>query len=175
MHRKTGEILVEPSAGIVSYPVSSELEINNINECDWHPDSDKLLCSTAIEKSQCNHLAIYSSNGKELSSIPNMENSCIQVHQMKWSPDGAKIMFLGYLPESNTGDIYIMNIDGTGLKNLTNSSAMDGGPVWSPDGSYILFSSVQNGSSNIFRMDTNGNNLTQLTTTGDAGGAVWQP
>jgi TolB protein len=38
-----------------------------------------------------------------------------------------------------TGDIYVVNTDGTGLTNLTNDPEGDGWPAWSPDGSKIAF------------------------------------
>ena len=44
-------------------------------------------------------------------------------------------------------EIYVMNADGTGLVNLTNNPADDEGPVWSPDGSEILFESTRDGGS----------------------------
>ena len=34
-------------------------------------------------------------------------------------------------------EIYVMKADGSGLTNLTNNPADDGGPVWSPDGHQI--------------------------------------
>jgi Tol biopolymer transport system component len=56
-----------------------------------------------------------------------------------WSPDGNKILFsrrmtVGYW------DIYVVNADGTGLTNITNTSdetELYGG--WSPDGSQVVY------------------------------------
>jgi Tol biopolymer transport system component len=36
-------------------------------------------------------------------------------------------------------DIYVMNLDGTGLKQLTHQLGYDGGPWWSPDGKRIVY------------------------------------
>jgi TolB protein len=66
-----------------------------------------------------------------------------------WSPDGTKIVFTShqsYLPcppkcDFNYPDteIYTINTDGTGLRQLTNNLYEERAPAWSPDGSQIAF------------------------------------
>lgn len=79
-----------------------------------------------------------------------------------WSPDGRAIAFES-LGKANERDIFTMNADGTGVKNLTNSSAYDGAPVWSPDGQYIAFASNQAGTLDIFIMRNDGSQVRRLT------------
>jgi Tol biopolymer transport system component/predicted esterase len=50
-------------------------------------------------------------------------------------------------------DIYIMNADGTGVRQLTDHPARDGWPTWSPDGGRIAFMSERHGRWNTFLMD----------------------
>jgi Tol biopolymer transport system component len=55
-----------------------------------------------------------------------------------WSPDGKRIAFNNNL--AGSGRMYIVNIDGSGLVDL--SGVGEGHEVdWSPDGSSILFAS----------------------------------
>jgi Tol biopolymer transport system component len=61
------------------------------------------------------------------------------------------------------GEIFIINEDGSGLRNLTNHPAYDSFPVWSPDGQKLLFVSHRSGNPDIFVMDANGDNVRQLT------------
>lgn len=56
-----------------------------------------------------------------------------------------------------------MNADGSGQTNLTNNPADDYGGRWSPDGSYILFTSERDGNREIYLMKANGADQTPLT------------
>lgn len=52
----------------------------------------------------------------------------------RWSPDGKKLAFFSDRNSLNaTHDIFVINIDGTGLQNLTNSPSKDDSyPFWKP-------------------------------------------
>jgi len=57
-----------------------------------------------------------------------------------------------------------MNSDGTGVTQLTkNDFVEDDDPVWSPDGKHIAFHSTRDGDEEIFVMNPDGTNQTQLT------------
>lgn len=54
-----------------------------------------------------------------------------------FSPDGSKLVFTGY--DGGLSDLFIVDIDGTNLRRLTNDRYADMHPVWSPDGGTIAF------------------------------------
>jgi len=65
------------------------------------------------------------------------------------SNDGEKIVFTvttSNLKEakSNT-EIFVVNVDGSDLKQLTNNEAADFNPIWKNDDSGVLFSSTRDG------------------------------
>ncbi len=66
-------------------------------------------------------------------------------------------------------DIWVMNEDGTGRKNLSRHPAQEHFPAWSPDGSRIAFTSnrdgltSRDGNTEIYVMDANGSNPIRLS------------
>jgi Tol biopolymer transport system component len=65
-------------------------------------------------------------------------------------------------------DVWIMNSDDSGQKQLAADPAIDVDPVVSPDGRYIVFVSLRRGLPGLWRMDLDGNNPKQLTDQDDS-------
>jgi Tol biopolymer transport system component len=78
------------------------------------------------------------------------------------APDGRLVYVSDH---SGKKDLWSVNADGTGLKQLTDATHKDLTPAVSPDGRYIVFQSCRNGNTafNIWRVDADGSNPTQLT------------
>ena len=63
-----------------------------------------------------------------------------------WSPDGSRLAFhcsMGGVNPNGTADfeICIVNLDGSGLVRLTDTTGENTQPSWSPDGEWIVFES----------------------------------
>jgi TolB protein len=72
-------------------------------------------------------------------------------------------------------EIYLMDLDGTGLRRLTDNESIDGLPTWSPNGRSIAFVSDQGGSWAVWVMNADGSSRRRLFAIGGAGLASnWQ-
>ena len=93
------------------------------------------------------------------------------VFNANWSPDGTRIVF--ELVSGGQSDIAVMNPDGTGVRRLTRTRALETNPVWSPDGRRIAFTSdrhVRRGKRErwgpdfeLYVMRANGSRIRRLT------------
>ena len=96
--------------------------------------------------------------------FPNMmaqQQQSVKTDPM-YSPDGLKIAFIS----THDGDpeIFVMNADGTGLRKLTDNSAVDAAPSWSPDSGKIVFTSDRGGSFELYRMNSDGSQQQMIPT-----------
>jgi TolB protein len=71
-----------------------------------------------------------------------------------WSPDGSKIAFT--TNRDGNPEIYVMNRDGSGLRRMTNSPAIDVTPTWSPNGAQLAWVSDRTGNPRIYIMNADG-------------------
>jgi hypothetical protein len=80
-----------------------------------------------------------------------------------WSPVDNRIAFVS--PESGNDEIYLINMDGTGLTQLTrNEWEWDKYPAWSPDGQQIVFwSNRDTRRKQIWVMNADGSNVRNLS------------
>jgi Tol biopolymer transport system component len=92
------------------------------------------------------------------------------------SPDGTVVAFQRSVP-GESPHIYVVGIDGTGLRRLTEGPAAEIAPAWSPDGTRIAFSRAVGDRFDLVVSDADGSRLTRLTQTpnADEDGASWSP
>ncbi|HEX3183269.1 MAG TPA: hypothetical protein VHQ94_00660, partial [Pyrinomonadaceae bacterium] len=90
---------------------------------------------------------------------------------LSWSPDSQRIVFqVMDGPGMPSMEIYIVNVDGTGLTRLTNDNFEDIHPQWSPDGTKIAFLSRRGDTNHdVYTMNTDGSNIQRLTFFGAPG------
>lgn len=70
----------------------------------------------------------------------------------RWSPDGRKILHTS--DRGGQSDLWVMNPDGSGKTQLTDSVVGESGARWSADGAYIYFHSF----GGVRRIDADGGN-----------------
>jgi len=76
--------------------------------------------------------------------------------QPSWSPNGRRIAFWGLRGTTGQRDLWTIAADGSdadaGGLSVTDDAALDWSPVWSPDGSFLYFSSNRGGTMNLWRV-----------------------
>ncbi|MBS1271638.1 MAG: Protein TolB [Candidatus Marinimicrobia bacterium] len=87
----------------------------------------------------------------------------VQLNYPVVSPDDTRIAFM---IQDESGDVDIAVIDSSGAKfrKLMNDPAEDLMPVWTADGSHIVFTSFRNSTPNLYRVAVNSDStITQMT------------
>lgn len=103
-------------------------------------------------------------NGK---MTPELLWSFGRIGEVIVSPDNKTIAYtLKYfsIPENKgNSEVYSMNIDGSNLKQLTNTTFSESNIIWKPDGKKIAYLSSESGSSQIWEMNPDGSGKKQIS------------
>lgn len=99
----------------------------------WSPDGTQLLWSSLRDL----NLELYTSANTTDAPVTRLTNTPARDWFGAWSPDGTQIAFTS--DRSGNEDIYIMNADGSNLRQITTDPAVDTQPMWSLDGKTLLF------------------------------------
>lgn len=81
-----------------------------------------------------------------------------------WSPDGKELAYCAFrnVDGKQCVDIYTISAEGGQEKRLTTEGFNDG-PEYSPDGKHIWFISTKTGLMQLYRMNTDGTEIKQMT------------
>ena len=99
--------------------------------------------------------------GDRLLSLIQSGRAPLDVQAPAWSRDGRTIVFVSW--RDGNGEVYAMDADGSGPRNLTQNPAKDVRPAWSPEGRRIAFVSRRDGNSEVYVMKADGSGKRNLT------------
>lgn len=123
------------------------------DEPAWSPDGRKI----GFASNRDGDYEIYTINA-DGSDPRNISNSpATQETALSWSPDGSKIAFISDF------DTSIMNPNGSEKVRLADSCGSNSQPSWSPDGSKLAFETCRDGNGEIYTMNADGTDQTNLT------------
>ncbi|MBU0495160.1 MAG: hypothetical protein KKB13_25230 [Chloroflexi bacterium] len=136
------------------------------SEPAWSPDGTKIAFTRIYpDQNGRNEIWVMNADGSD----PHW--SGVEGFAAKWSPPTGGTRFIYVSNRSGNYEIYTAQIDGTDERRLTETSANEMFPTWSPDGSRIAFSASTgefNTTDNtktyeIFVMNADGTGVQQLT------------
>jgi TolB protein len=94
-----------------------------------------------------------------------------------FTPDGKQVVYASTAGTDRCCRIFIANLDGSGVRPISTSSAIDVEPKVNPKtGTDVVFVSGRSGPQQIYRMNLDGADLERLTDgTGEASNPSWHP
>ena len=123
----------------------------------WDPDGTRLVIATGLPATPA---FVDVATG----TVTPVTTTLFSVAHPSFSPDGDTLLFEGRSADSLPGDIYTMPAAGGDHTQLTMDAGVDAGPVFSPDGMHVYFSSDRGGGFDVWRIDADGANPTRITT-----------
>lgn len=131
------------------------------NDHVLNPDGTGLACSSGRQDDDTSNIFLVDYATGEAKCVVSKNLSYLH----GWSPDGKTLAFCAGRPygESMEWDIYTVPVNGGQETRLTNAPGLNDGPEYSPDGKKIWFNSVRTGTMQVYVMDADGGNQTQMT------------
>ncbi|MEY4513471.1 MAG: hypothetical protein RLZZ450_5593 [Pseudomonadota bacterium] len=139
-------------------------------EPDVSPDGKRVAFTT--QNAGTTHLEV-----ADLSDVQHTRRVLVrsrrleQVFTPRWSPDGKRIAYSAF-SRGGYRDIWVLDVASGVRTRLTYDRALDRGPVFSPAGDKLYFSSDRSGIANLYAYDFASGALTQLT---NVLGGAFQP
>lgn len=171
------DAVIDPSGQQLAFSLSTSgsLSDNNI----WIVDVDGNNLHKLTKLARMQHEPSWSWNGDLIYFVSGDGGQAHDIWQVKVATGEAEQLTVGSLYHfdvahgpggrlvfsSNRSGNYELwvGLPGKSAKQITNHAALDARPTWSPDGDDIVFESSRNGGLNIWQLNLQSKELTQLT------------
>ena len=126
---KTFDLWTVDSDGTDLLPITTDPKYSEKGAV-WSPDGRKIAYTHDADLVSNSEIYLLDVSAGS-SSVPiNLTEHAARDQDPAWFPDGRKLLFISY--RTGNWDIYMMNIDGTGVFNLTNTNENEDNPLWLP-------------------------------------------
>jgi TolB protein len=127
---------------------------------DWSPEGDQIVFA------RYDQLPVEADVDAEIMLLDLTGEGTIRPLNVRgtsptFSPDGRQIAFVSDL--NGAQDIYVMDVDGDNIVQVTDDPQLNLWPAWSPDGSRLLFVSERDGNLDIYTINVDGSGQERLT------------
>ena len=117
-------------------------------------------------------------DGSKVRRVTSLPPAASVDYAPRFSPDGTRLVFTREVDEASAdAALYVVNLDGSGLRRVTSDDVYPGDADWSPDGQRIVFEDLQSQFGSVWIVGSDGSNLRNVTATASGGFAdpVWSP
>jgi TolB protein len=124
-------------------------------------------------------------DGGDVRRVTSLPPAASVDYAPRFSPDGTHLVFTREVDEaSSDAALFVVNLDGSGLRKITSGDLYPGDADWSPDGKEIVFeaSDPQTGFAGVWIVGSDGSELHNVTATASGVGSqdgfsdpVWSP
>ncbi len=147
-------------------------------EAYWSADGTQLIFQSKRDAMECDQIFVMEKDGGNVKRLSNGKGrtTCSYIF-----PDGKKILYASTFlsgdacppnPDYSKGyvwklypsyEIFTANMDGSGIKRITNNPGYDAEGTISPDGKTIIFTSLRNGDLDLYTMRPDGSHVKRIT------------
>lgn len=172
----TGEVFVVDAAGGQAWRADRE---DGASYFAWHPNSGELLVTSSAKKGAEVMGSLYMVDMDQRRRLLLERKGRIQ-SVPAWSPDGSRVAFCADVEGGI--DLWVLEVQGQVLSNLTQDGQAGYNVAWSPDGAQLAYTVSQPGAfipDRLMVMDTQGNNRQEIFSRAAQGGGIdeiaWYP
>jgi TolB protein len=146
--------------------------IGNVVSPSFSPDGNKILFANRAAEGPTSLWTI-DNTGENADLLYSGPNTIVAAD---WAPVGNRIAFAMAVDQPDSYEVFIMNDDGTDVRQLTRGLPGIGGSLdWSPDGRHLLLYAGPAGDKNIFLVDVEAETAAQLTNGGNNAACSFSP
>ncbi len=125
-------------------------EAGFVQPTSWSPNGEQIL-TLLFRKDNISQIALVSAEHGSTQVLKSL--NWVYPKKMEFSPDGKFIVYDSTVNEgSDARDIFLLSADGSGETKLVADESNDMFPVWTPDGSAIVFGSDRAGTMDAWMM-----------------------
>jgi Tol biopolymer transport system component len=171
-------VIINPDTGAYRVLPPPDLPALSTACSVWSPDATHFACAGENDSNPSVNgiYTIRSSDGGGLTRITNA-GGAFDI-PIDYSPDGKQLVFGRVGPDNSctkTSALFVVNVDGTGLHQITPGGWCDDDGSWSPDGTKIAFEH----SGSLFTVHPDGTGLAKIplatSSLNRAGDVGWSP
>lgn len=131
----------------------------------WFQNGDMAVVSKESETDWTEVINIVGPDGTILKTLPENAAEFTQIGDLAFSPDLLKLAFVAEKSDSgeSTTDIYLTNINGGEVENITGGLGYNFDPHWLPFGAWLAFSSNRTGDWDLYLFNIDDRQLQQVT------------